>query len=147
MASFQQATRDDETDVCDGALPSVEWLTAEEARALFDERSHEITGMSGDEFVRRWEAGEIEANDRSGLMALVLMIPVSQRAEGQPTATRDYVNGVQRIVSIVAHGNLSSQVISSVILSSSQLSVALNRGERVQLRADVLMEIMVVQQV
>lgn len=78
MASLPQTTPDGEPDVYDDGLPPVEWLSAEEARALFDERAREVVDMSGDEFVRRWEAGEFDADDRSDLMALVLMIPFSR---------------------------------------------------------------------
>ncbi len=78
MASLPQTTSDGDADVYVDDLPPVEWLSAEEARALFDERARKIAGMSGEDFVRRWEAGEIEDADDSELMALVLMIPFSR---------------------------------------------------------------------
>lgn len=74
MASLPQTTPDGDPGVYDDALPPVEWLSAEEARALFDERAREDAGMSGEEFVRRWNAGEIHDWDPE-LAHLVLMLP------------------------------------------------------------------------
>ena len=34
------------------------WLDADEARALFDKTARETVGMSGEEFLRRLDAGE-----------------------------------------------------------------------------------------
>jgi hypothetical protein len=59
-------------------LPEVELLTQDEGRALFDARAREWLGMSGDEFIRAWEAGEIEDADRSDVMVLVLMMPMTR---------------------------------------------------------------------
>ena len=58
-------------------LPDIELLTRGEGRALFDARAREWLGMSGDEFIRAWEAGEIEDPDRSDVMVLVIMIPLT----------------------------------------------------------------------
>ncbi len=52
----------------------VVWLSPEEARAAFDARSRELAGMSGDEFVRKWNAGEITDWDPE-LAVLVMMLP------------------------------------------------------------------------
>jgi hypothetical protein len=40
------------------ALPPLVWLTPEEARRQFDEMARERVGMSGEEFIRRLDAGE-----------------------------------------------------------------------------------------
>ena len=40
------------------ALPPLLVLTAEDARRLLDEKSLEYLGISGEEFERRWRAGE-----------------------------------------------------------------------------------------
>jgi hypothetical protein len=61
----------------DSDLPDIELLTRGEGRALFDARAREWLGMSGDEFIRAWEAGEIEDPDRSDVMVLVLMMPMT----------------------------------------------------------------------
>jgi hypothetical protein len=49
-------------------------LTDEEWNALFDRRARKMAGMSGEEFLRRWNAGEIEDWDPE-LTHLVMMIP------------------------------------------------------------------------
>ncbi len=36
----------------------VRFLTPEESRAFFDQEARRLLGISGEEFVRRWEAGE-----------------------------------------------------------------------------------------
>jgi hypothetical protein len=54
-------------------------LTAEEALAEFDGQARRLMGMSGEEFIQRWRAGEFDAiADTSGhrhIMRLILMIP------------------------------------------------------------------------
>lgn len=54
-----------------------QWLTAEEERALFDAQAREITGLSGEEFLRRLDAGEfrdvLDDGDHSNLMYLALL--------------------------------------------------------------------------
>jgi hypothetical protein len=47
-------------DMTDHPVPGVRWLTDEEAHALFDKRAREALGISGDEFLRRWDAGEYD---------------------------------------------------------------------------------------
>lgn len=56
----------------------VVWLSPEEGRRMFDEQARSRLGISGDEFIRQWEAGEIENPDRSEVMARVLMIPFTR---------------------------------------------------------------------
>lgn len=57
----------------------VHYLSREEGRALFDAQAREQMGMSGDEFIRRWEAGEFDAvidgPDHNKLMDLALLMP------------------------------------------------------------------------
>jgi hypothetical protein len=54
-------------------------LSAEERRCFFDQQARAIVGVSGPEFLRRWDAGEFRAEaddpDYPGLMHLVLLIP------------------------------------------------------------------------
>jgi hypothetical protein len=43
------------------------YVTPEEGRRMFDEAARKIMGMSGDEFIRRWDAGEYaEVFDKEG---------------------------------------------------------------------------------
>ena len=53
-------TEDEKRAESDEMLPPVVELTREEARALFDARAREWMGMSGEEFLRRLDAGEFD---------------------------------------------------------------------------------------
>jgi hypothetical protein len=55
--------------------PQWQELTRDEARALFDEAARENLNMSGDEFVRKWEAGEIDDPDRPEVMRVYMLLP------------------------------------------------------------------------
>jgi hypothetical protein len=44
-----------------GKLPSI--LPADEAVAMFDREARRVVGMSGAEFIARWDAGEYEDVD------------------------------------------------------------------------------------
>jgi hypothetical protein len=57
MASVARSVEQDETD---DELPPVIWVTPEEGRRLFDEWVRERMDISGEEFIRRWEAGEYD---------------------------------------------------------------------------------------
>lgn len=37
---------------------SIHWLNDDEARAIVDEQARKVMGMSGEEFLRRYDAGE-----------------------------------------------------------------------------------------
>ncbi|MBI4491419.1 MAG: hypothetical protein HY690_01325 [Chloroflexi bacterium] len=51
-------------------------LTADEARALLDRQARRYLGMSGSEFVRRWDAGEFDGNpDRPEVMRVAMLLP------------------------------------------------------------------------
>ncbi len=61
------------------ALPEVVWLTPEEGRAVFDEDARSFLGISGDEFIRRLDAGEYDAieEDETGRQIVRLLMSVS----------------------------------------------------------------------
>jgi hypothetical protein len=46
---------DEELDDVPG---EVIWITAEEGEHILDRQTRKILGISGDEFLRRWDAGE-----------------------------------------------------------------------------------------
>ena len=51
--------------------------TPEEGRAIFDQEAHRLLGMDGEEFVRKWEAGEFDDNpDRRGVIELSIVLPL-----------------------------------------------------------------------
>jgi hypothetical protein len=61
----------------DPLVPEPRELTAEEGRAAFDERARRLMGMSGPEFRRAWEAGELDAND-DRVLWLVMLLPLGR---------------------------------------------------------------------
>jgi hypothetical protein len=58
---------------------TVRFLEDEESRAFFDAQAHRLMGMSGAEFLRRYDAGEfaehLDHPDHRGLTQLVMLIP------------------------------------------------------------------------
>src|SRR6478672_10897778 len=66
---------DDATD--EGySLPPIVELSEDEGRALFERQARKYMGMSGDEFLRKWDACEIEDPDRSEVLTVVFLIPL-----------------------------------------------------------------------
>lgn len=58
-------------------VPKPRVLSQDEARQMFDEEARKWLGMSGDEFVRAWEAGEFDDNpDRPEVMTVALLLPM-----------------------------------------------------------------------
>ena len=57
-------------------------LNPEESRQFFDEQARKALGMSGDEFLRRWDAGEFDAiaddPDHPEIMHLAMLIPFAR---------------------------------------------------------------------
>ncbi len=60
----------------------IHWLERDEARAMFDARTLEMLGISGEEFLRRLDAGEYEAlfddPDHTDLTYLVMLSPIAR---------------------------------------------------------------------
>lgn len=55
-------------------------LTEEEGRALFDEEAHRLLGISGEEFVRRYDSGYYDDNpDTPDIIELYFMLPLVRR--------------------------------------------------------------------
>jgi hypothetical protein len=68
MARAEHVTEDEldtqpdvEINWDDVQVPGVQVLTPEEGRAFFNAQSHELLGISGAEFLRRYDAGEYDA--------------------------------------------------------------------------------------
>lgn len=70
---------DDEPDDDDDVIV----LTEEEGAALFDREARKALGISGEEFLRRWDAGEIppvpDTPEGRPLGNLVMMLPFVRR--------------------------------------------------------------------
>lgn len=65
-------------------LPSEEFdesrvvsLTREEMDILLDEQAREYLGMSGEEFVQRWETGDFEDPDSYEVFLVGMFVPVA----------------------------------------------------------------------
>lgn len=58
----------------------IRWLDDDEARDEFDAQARKWLGLSGDEFLRRWDAGEyrgIEDDaDHPHVMSMAMLIPL-----------------------------------------------------------------------
>lgn len=67
------------------AIPGIDLVTPEEARALFDRRARQLLHISGEEFLLRWDAGEFRPvrDDAEGRMVgeLVMMMPFARRTK------------------------------------------------------------------
>jgi hypothetical protein len=61
------------TDHCD--TPE---LTREEGQDLFDRRATKLLGISGEEFLRRWDAGEYMDSDDPRVSSLGVLIPFAR---------------------------------------------------------------------
>jgi hypothetical protein len=58
-------------------LPPIRWLSDTEGKELFDREAREHLGISGDEFLRRWDGGHYDEDpDRPEIVHLVMMIPL-----------------------------------------------------------------------
>lgn len=52
-------------------------LDEDDARALFDEHARSNLNMSGEEFLRAWDAGEFDDEpDRPEVMRVVMLLPL-----------------------------------------------------------------------
>lgn len=61
------------TDHCD--TPE---LTREEGQELFDRRARKLLGISGEEFLQRWDAGEYSDSDAPNVASLAVLIPFAR---------------------------------------------------------------------
>jgi hypothetical protein len=50
-------------------------LSVDEQRELFDRLAHTRMGMSGDEFIKRFDAGEFDDSHRAEVIELVILLP------------------------------------------------------------------------
>jgi hypothetical protein len=65
-------------------LPPLVVFSPEEGRAIFDEAVRRAMGYSGEEFIRRWEAGEFanipDDAEHRHIIELGLMLPLALQA-------------------------------------------------------------------
>jgi hypothetical protein len=53
--------------------------TAEEGRELFDKRARELFGVTGEEWLRQWDAGEYRDSTDSKVITLAMLIPFARQ--------------------------------------------------------------------
>ncbi len=53
----------------------IQELTREEGRQLLDARAQHYLGISGEEFLRRWEQGQYRGEDRPEVLRVVMALP------------------------------------------------------------------------
>lgn len=79
MAISKTLTGDQDDDVIPGGHYQV---TAEEGQELFDQRAQKELGISGEEFLRRWDAGEYkpvpDTKEGRKIGRLVMMLPFAR---------------------------------------------------------------------
>ncbi len=67
----------------DAQVPPMIEVTPEEGRRLFDDAARQVMGMSGEEFIRRWEAGEYwgiaDADGHRHIGDLISIIPFARQ--------------------------------------------------------------------
>ena len=62
-----------------GTNGSVRDLTDEEGRALFDNAARFYLGISGDEFVERWDSGYYDEDpDRPDIVDVAMLLPFAR---------------------------------------------------------------------
>jgi hypothetical protein len=52
-------------------------LDAAQGRALLDKQARKYLGMSGEDFVARWEAGELDPDDSPDVMRVAMLLPLA----------------------------------------------------------------------
>jgi hypothetical protein len=57
---------------------SIETMTREEGFRLLDRQARKFLGMSGEEFVRRFRAGEIEDPHRLEVARVAILLPLAE---------------------------------------------------------------------
>jgi hypothetical protein len=76
MSAQRQAAVDDQFTLNDDDM-AIDALTPEEAWDLFDRAARSDLHMSGEEFLRRWDAGAFRADpDQPGVMDVAMLIPL-----------------------------------------------------------------------
>jgi hypothetical protein len=67
------------TDTAQQTEHSIHWRSQEELRLLFDAEARRVMGMSGEEFLRRYDAGEFDRIHDDGehieFVGLEMLIP------------------------------------------------------------------------
>jgi hypothetical protein len=66
------------TQTSGGVVPEVRELSADESRILFDKTARKLLGVSGSEFLARWDRGEYEQSDDMAVTKIAMLIPFAR---------------------------------------------------------------------
>lgn len=53
-------------------------ITPDEGRRIFEQQAQQRLGITGQEFIRRWDAGEYEAVDTPEVIGLAMLLPLGR---------------------------------------------------------------------
>jgi hypothetical protein len=85
MAVRLGRSRERVNGVASDAIPGIHFATAEEGEALFDQQARKTLGISGTEFLRRWDSGAYspvpDTADGRKIRRLVMLMPFARRAK------------------------------------------------------------------
>jgi hypothetical protein len=57
----------------------IHMLSRDEARSMFDRQAHRYANMSGDEFIRAWDAGEFDDRvEQSDVQRVAMLLPLGR---------------------------------------------------------------------
>ncbi|MGH2354097.1 MAG: hypothetical protein ACRDJN_21025 [Chloroflexota bacterium] len=71
----------DKPELAAPAHPPIREIGPEEVLVLLDRRARRYLGMSGEEFLRRWRAGEYASDpDQPGVIDLAMLVPFAPPA-------------------------------------------------------------------
>ena len=54
----------------------VQWISPEEGWQILEEQAQLNLGMSADEFIRKWDAGEFENPDTPAIISVYMLLPL-----------------------------------------------------------------------
>lgn len=54
-------------------------IGAEEGTQLVERKAQQYFGISADEFARRWDAGELRADDHAHALEVALLLPLARQ--------------------------------------------------------------------
>lgn len=57
----------------------IDYVSATEGKELLDRQAREYLNMSGEEFVRKYRAGEIEDPDRTDVLSVAMLISLAEQ--------------------------------------------------------------------
>ena len=56
----------------------IDYIGEEEGRAILDRKAREFLGMSGEEFIRAWRAGEFDGDERPEVERVAMFLSLGR---------------------------------------------------------------------